>query len=344
MSANAPILKLILERLDSIDSRLTKVESRLIKVEDTVVKLQEYVHNESYIQERKFTTSLQKYISLRFKGAFIKVVNFGKFFLPYDNNPLTDIDGCVLAQIEPMKFKKDGKNITIDMSRTYFIEAKHAVTKTILDKKLKQFVKIIHTIRDVQDGRYIPRRKQFLFDQMIRTHSVDAFPRNIVFLMSTEKMAPDALDMIVAITSGTFSEKQYNDLLFRYISTHPLMNDINEDSSVHEYVKIMLAKASSIADIQTLLHPTSMPSAKKSQPQLHDKTMTLQPYKENILSLMIPFDSYMEIVNELKGKIGFISHDWIQLPEDVIKHGFNSRNALMNLTHNDVKPYNYASI
>ena len=199
MSANAPILQKILDRLDSIDSRLTKVETRLTVVEHEVVKLRSYVQNESYIQERKFTSFLKKYLLQQFKLGVAQVIPFGQFFVPYDNNPLTDIDGCVILHVPPMNFKRNGKNVTVDASRTFFIEAKHAITKTILDKKLRQFVKIMESIGIVQDNAYVPRKKESEFDKMIRTHEVNKFPRNIVFLLSTDKLAPDALEIILAL-------------------------------------------------------------------------------------------------------------------------------------------------
>jgi len=213
MSANGPILVQILDRLNSIDTRLSSLETRVGKLEDSVAVLHNYIGNQSKVQEEQYTIQLKTYLLNMFSNSSINILNFGNFYEPYTNEPLTDIDGCVILRslMPTAKITKNNKNIILDNSRVFFIEAKHAITKARLDKKLKQFVRIMSLIHAVQNDTYIPAdNKLYMFDNMITIHDIKKFPASFAFIFSTKKMSPDAMKIAIAINNNTLTKKLYD--------------------------------------------------------------------------------------------------------------------------------------
>ena len=336
MSANAPILQLILEKLTTIEKDVAELKKDVAELKKDVAQLktsvsvlQQYNQNSAKIQEQEFTNQLKTHLIEKHKDAIIQTVVFGNFYKVNSNDPLTDLDGCILANVPLHTFKKNGKNIRIDRSCFYILEAKHAITKALLDKKIKQFVHIINAIQYVKSAGYNPAKKT-MFDKMVDLHKLKQLPENICFLMSTEKIAPDALQILIRITTGSLTEEIYNDLLFENVYNHDLIKDIINDESVDAYVKESLQKIKSITDVYAIVNPIAPnKSEKKSQHDLYKKKETILPYRHRILNLMTPYEEYVRIIDILIGKLGFISKTEIQLPEDVMRDGFNSKNRLL---------------
>lgn len=338
-----PTFKIIFTKLDSIDTRLTNVEDRLTKVENDIyilkqdvnilkqdVKvLKDYNANESSIKEQRDAQALKSYLLDHNHGANITIIKFGNFYKPYDNNPLTDIDGCVIFRNIPVKTKYiNGKNVILDNSCVYLIESKHGITKTILDKKLKQFAIILDLIHKVQTDKYIPRKKKFKFDQMIDTNNIKQWPANIKILFSTDKMTPTVIKLITAITTDTLTDELYTNIIFDTIMTHSIMRDIHNSANVDNYVKKLLNMCNNLEDLFKIMYPMN------PIPDLNEKQMTIMEFVPQLESLLVPKSIYSEIIPILKGKLGFINNDDIQLPESLTSHGFNSKNKLLNLTIN----------
>lgn len=344
MTANTPILLQILGRLDSIDARLAVVETdvRVLKEDVKVLKedvrnLKIYNKNESLIQEKKHASLLKKYLLTYDGNATIKIIQFGNFYLPYDKNPLTDIDGCVIQKKVPFFIKGVNKQSNIyDDGRVVFIESKHSITKTILDKKLVQFVKIIRAINQVQNNEYSPmKNEKYDFDDMIRIHDIKNFPKGFAFLLSTDKMSPDSVRLAVAITRGELTEEHYYDILYDYIMLHPILKDIQNDKSVNKNIVRSLINAKTVEEFASYLQweVPGIHSTPKEKAE-YKKKETLRPYINGLKSLLVPYNDYKDILTILKGKIGFISVDEIQLPEHVIQYGFNGNNRLLNSIYN----------
>jgi hypothetical protein len=327
MSANAPILKLILEKLTVLESDMSGVKADIQELKSDVKELkivtnhiQSNIKNESDIQEYLCTNQLKSYLMDRFKGDIITTVLFGNFYTPYSPQELTDIDGCVIQKTLPMTVKKNGTSIIIDKSCVYFIEAKHSITKPILEKKLNQFVVILQTMQDIHSLKNYSKAST-AFRNMVELHSLQDYPEDVCFLLSSDKMSPDAIKLVTCITTGTLTEDVYNDLLFEYIYNHPFVKDVISDKKPSQQVKEAIQKVKSIKDIQALVLEPFMKN-----------------YKMRFEVMLIPYSNYTNAVSLLQGKLGFISKSEIQLPEDIVKHGFNSKNVLLtNSQRNYVK-------
>ena len=129
-------------------------------------------------------------------------------------------------------------------------------------------------------------------------------------------MAPDAMKLITSITCGQLTEQMYDDLLFDYIFHHKIMNDVLRDKMIPDSIKVQIKSMRTLDDIRTLLEYTSLIN-----------------HKKNIESLLVPYTDYTPFL-QLKGCLGFISSIEIQLPDDLISKGFNSKNNLLNLSQN----------
>jgi uncharacterized protein YoxC len=362
MSTNAPILKLILEKLSVIESDVSelkkdmsgvkadikelktdvqtlktdvqtlktdvqtlKTDVQILKTDvhnlkQVVNRIQSNIKNESDIQEYMYSNQLKSYLMDRFKGDIITTVLFGNFYIPNATQELTDIDGCVIQKTLPMTVKRNGLNVVVDKSCVYFIEAKHSMTKPILEKKLNQFVVILQTMNGIYSRKNYSKSSTS-FRNMIVLHSLEDYPQEIHFLLSSDKMSPDVIKLVTCITSGSLTEDVYNDLLFEYIYNHPYVKDIINDKKPSQQVKEAIGKIKSLNDIQTLI----------SEPFMKN-------YKLRFEELLVPYDNYKNVATHLQGKLGFISKSEIQLPEDIVKYGFNSKNILLtNSQRNYVK-------
>jgi uncharacterized protein YdcH (DUF465 family) len=344
-----PTFTLIFTKLDSIDARLTNVETRLtnvetrltnveneiVKMKDDIKVLKDYNANESIIKEQRDSAALKKCLSETNHNATINMIKFGKFYEPYDNNPLTDIDGCVIVRSIPVHtINQNGEKIILDPSCVYLIESKHAITKTILDKKLQQFIIILELISKVQNNEYIPRKKKYKFDTTIATHNIKQWPKNIHFLFSTDKMTPTAIRLATAITTGTLSKNVYDNILFDNIKAHPIIQEIQNSETVNNYVKRRLNEFTSLDELVEIITPVRPVTATPKKLELYNKQITIMPFSARIKSLLVSINNYNDIVKVLNGKIGFINNNDIQLPESVIANGFNSTNRLLNMAVN----------
>jgi hypothetical protein len=347
MSANAPVLKLILEKLSVIESDISvlktdvsdlkkdmsgvkadikELKSDVQNLKIVVNRIQSNVKNESDIQEYMYTNQLKSYLTDRFKGDIITTVLFGNFYIANSNQELTDIDGCVIQKTIPMTVKRNGANVVIDKSCVYYIEAKHSITKPILEKKLNQFVVILQTMNGIHSHANYSKSSTS-FRNMIAMHSLEDYPEDICFLLSSDKMSPDVIKLVTCITTGSLTEDVYNDLLFEYIYNHAFVKDIITDKRASQQVKEAIGKIKSLNDIQLLILEPFMKN-----------------YKLRFQEFLIPYDNYINAVTHLQGKLGFISKSEIQLPEDIIKYGFNSKNLLLtNSQRNYVKSVGFTA-
>ncbi len=331
-------LDIIDTRLTNVETRLTHVETRLTNVENDIKVLKEdvkvlkdYNANESAIKEQRDSAALKSFLSETNHTATINMIKFGSFYKPYDNNPLTDIDGCViLKSIPAQSINPNGKKIILDASRVYLIESKHGITNAILYKKLQQFVIILDLISKVQNNDYTARKKLYKFDTMITIHNIKQWPKNIQFLFSTDKMTPTAIRLATAITTDTLTKDLYDSILLDNIKAHPIMEEIQNSETVHDYVKMRLNTFTSLTELVEII----LPIKSRNAGALYEKQITIMPFTPRIKSLLISIDNYKHIIKILKGKIGFINHNDIQLPESVIADGFNSKNRLLNMAIN----------
>jgi len=337
-----PTFTTIFNKLDRIEVRLTNVETRLTNVENDIAimkkdikNLKDYNKNESAIREQKDSHALKQYLSDMNHSATINMVKFGNFYIPFNNEPLTDIDGCVIFKTIPVpSINRNGKKIFLDNSCVYLIESKHGITNAILNKKLKQFITILDLISKVQNNKYIKKSKTYNFDTMIETYNIKEWPTHIKFLLASDKMTPTVIKLVTAITTDTLTDELYNALLFDNIKTHPIMQEIQNSEIVHDYVKKQLNICNSLIELEAIIYPAEPVKNTPSQLDFYDKRKTILPFTPHIESLLVPIDEYKTMTNVLKGKIGFINNDDIQLPESVISNGFNSKNRLLNMAAN----------
>lgn len=342
-SPHAPFFILLLNKLTGIEGDIRELKS-------DVLVLKNYNKVQSVIQEKQNAVLLKKYLNRTVGFSKNRIISFGKFYVPYNNNPLTDIDGCVIHTKVPIQIprsfikNKNDENISntknvkynvLDNSRVFFIESKHSMSKQLLDKKLGQFVQILTSINNVQRGNYAPRNKKYKFDDMIAIHNIKEFPSNISFLLSSNNMSPEAVQLAVAISRGVLDENTYSGILFDYIITHPILKDIQNDNNVDRTIVKTLINVKTLDEFSNFIKDAEPPKdASPKERSIYKKKETLQPYMERLLSLLVPYESYYDSIALLKGKIGFIEHDVIHLPEVILTHGFNTRNMILNDIYN----------
>lgn len=324
-SPNTPILHKILERLDKIDNRLDKLEVRVGTLEKTVNNIQSYIKNESDIQENRLTLHMKELLHGIYNTANIQSSLLKEFYTPSSNKILTDLDGCLIVKSHsgPVRVRnsRTGMNRNIMFDRVYIIEAKHGLTKSLIDKKLEQFCIILDTFQKIHTGVYTPKNiPDTKFDNMVLSYDLQDFPEDIYFMFASDDLSEDLRNFLILVNNGDVTESKYNEYQMKNLKSHLIISDILNDTSVGGIMKSQLNDAKTIEDIYALFTTPkkSSNSTNKYLTIVEEHRHTIMPYKSRLLSLLVPYSSVSSCYSTLKGKIGFRWINQVMWPDNTI--------------------------
>ncbi len=314
-SSNTPILLKILERLDSIDTRIEKLESKVNSLENVTNKIQAYIQTESNNKENECTDFIKQSLHQIYRFGVIEKLRFGKFYTPYDNNSLTDIDGCLFVKTSSMIVKNaNGKNRNLNYNATYFIESKHGLTMSLVHKKLKQFSLIIDTIHKYQNGEIQLSSAKENFKNMVYMHNIQHFPNRIFFIFASDFIPENLQNYLQNIHDG-IDEETYNMYMFENIKSHKLMNDVLDDNSIDITLRVHLQNAEYIKDIFNVFDVNVMSEKHRPTKKFLDGIKKIQKYKQNLYGLYEPFENMNNVFLRMQGLIGYRTKHSAILPQ-----------------------------
>jgi hypothetical protein len=313
-SSNTPILLKILERLDSIDTRIENLESKVNSLENVTIKIQSYIQTESNNKENECTDFIKQSLQRMYTFGNVEKIRFGNFYTPDDNNSLTDIDGCLFVKTSSMIVKNaNGKNRNLNYNTTYFIESKHGLTMNIVHKKLNQFVTIMNTIHNYQNGKIQLSSAKDNFKNMVLIHDIKYFPKRIFFIFASDYIPENVQNYLQTITDG-IDEETYNTYMVESIKIHKLMNDILDDNSIDGILRHHLQNAKSIKDIFNTFDVNIMSEKYRPTKKLSDEVQNIQKYKQSLTRLYEPFQDMKPVFDSLLGLIGYRTKHAVVLP------------------------------
>jgi len=323
-SPNTPILLKILDRLDKLETSvdiLNKSVNTLNKsfhildesfhtLDESFHTLDEsfhaYTKRESDIQEYHTTRSVKRLLQEQFPFAKIHISPLKNFYIPTSIEIYTDIDGCIILESPPVLVKNTkGASKELIQKQVYIIEAKHGLTKTMIDKKLKQFCTMYDILKGIQTGLVlIPDPPVTRFDNMVISYNLHEFPEDVHFVFASDDITEEDYLFLSSIANGTLTESLYNSYLMKYLKSHKIITDILDDIDVNKLIKNIVKNATSINEIYSLFVKTELPrNASKFSKAVESQKDSVAKYKDSILNLLIPFSNMNPCYESLKGRL-----------------------------------------
>ena len=310
-SPNAPILQQILQKVNTIDNRLFNVESNVSTIISNLTTLDKkfntYVKNESDIQEDLITRNIQSLFSeTRGITAVYHRLPLKVFYIPTMNTPFTDFDGCIIQEFNPISIKNKNGKKDLEERKAYIIEAKHGLTKTIIDYKLKQFC----TILDIFEGIHnhsIPIRNvdESPFDNMVHSYNLVIFPETIYFIFGSDDIPKEQEELLNRINLGTIDEDWYNEYIIKNLKSHNIVSQILDNRHVSINIKEAFKHANTLNDIRNLfIQNTLSENATNRQRLLEREKLSIKQYTSGVLNLLESFEDVSACYKKLKGRLG----------------------------------------
>lgn len=337
-SPNTQILNKILDELKSINTRLTKLEDNVSKIDERVSKLDEYVSifsnrvygyikKESDIQEKQTTEIIRRTLTQKYHPKYISINQLRDFYVHDSNNRFTDLDGCIIKRItDTWNTNTNSTKRAAAHSRVYIIEAKHGLTKRMVDEKLMQFCKMLETFEYIHIHKSeITDTKTSQFDNMVISYDLFNFPENILFIFASDDITDDVYNYIVSINEGALLKDKYDEYIVKSFKEDDIIREILNNSIIPIMIKNKLKFASSTSDISSLFTPTSLPaSASPVAVALEKYKQLLQPYAETARQLLSSYTSNAECYAMLKGKLGIYRAGTYYWDEDMLSTAHNT--------------------
>jgi hypothetical protein len=307
-------------RFSTIDARFSTIDSRMSTLEGKVTSLDTrftaYVRNESLAQEGRATQTILNSLQSEFPHTEIKRFPLRNFFIPSSEDIYTDFDGCLTVRSYlpiPIHIKNStGTSREIKgLDRAYIIEAKHGLTKKLVDEKLVQFCKILETVRAIH-AKTITRQSTH-FANMVSSYDMDTFPDDIHLIFTSDYIADEVVEYIEMIGSGALDEHAYNAVLYKNFKEHDLYKDILDDMSVSGFVKHELKTAKTVDDILRLCEHAATPPVNRKSVVLETHKTTLLPYVARIRALFVPYAKVRACHGFLLGRLGVMLYDELRM-------------------------------
>jgi hypothetical protein len=338
VSPNAPILNKILDELKSINTRLTKLEDHVSKIDERVSKLDEYVsifsnrvygyiQKESDIQEKQSTELIRRNLALKYNIKNISLHSLRNFYIHGSDKIYTDLDGCIIKRItETWNTNTNHIKRAAENSRAYIIEAKHGLTKQLVDGKLLQFCKILETFEYIRTHKEeITDTKASQFDNMVISYDLFNFPENILFIFASDDITDDLYNYIVSINEGELLQEKYDDYIIKSFKEDDIIREILDNKTIPIMIKNKIKFTSTPSDISSLFTPASLPtSARPVDVALEKYKQLLQPYTETAHNLLSSYTSNATCYAMLKGKLGIYRTGTYYWDEDMFPSAHNT--------------------
>lgn len=294
---------------------LLEILSQLKDVKSDIASIRTYIHNESKIQEKTTTYQIRDILNKRYGHAtHTSVGTLRDVYLPDSNQTFTDIDGCLLTQsrVGPVIIKNNnGRNINVTSNdeRTYFIEAKHGLTKSIIDGKLLQFCKLLDLFQKLHNGTLrAPSTPVTRFDEMVHNHGLVSYPKRIIFIFASDSIDAEHEAYIHSINAGTLTEELYNSVLVSLFKNHKTYDEILEDRDIGRLIKAELRDALTFDALRAALTLAAVPTTRRQGALEKQKQALLEKYAERISALLVPYSAMTACFSMLKGHLATYSH------------------------------------
>jgi len=188
--------KEISENFDKINEKFKEISGNFDKINERITgidtKLNLYIQNESDKQELIATINIQNKLKEMAITAKIDIFPLKYFYVPNNNDMLTDLDGCITYKLTQQSLQHQNeqfKNIIQD--KVFIIEAKHNFTKMLFDKKIEQFCKILNTFNIIKSKNKMKNIRNSMKNNKVNTNFLDMvdkynlqdFPDNIYFIL-----------------------------------------------------------------------------------------------------------------------------------------------------------------
>lgn len=300
-SPNTPILNKILDELKSMNTRLTKLEDHVSILSNRVYG---YIQKESDIQEKQSTELIRRNLALKYHIKNISLHSLRNFYIRGSDKVYTDLDGCIIKRITETwmnPIKKAAEN-----SRAYIIEAKHGLTKQLVDGKLLQFCKILESFEYIRAHKEeITDTKASQFDNMVISYDLFNFPENILFIFASDDITDDVYNYIVSINEGELVRENYDKYIVKSFKEDDIIRQILDNKTIPIMIKNKIKFASTPSDISSLFTLATLPtSARPVDIALEKYKQLLQPYAETAHKLLSSYTLNADCYAMLKGKLG----------------------------------------
>jgi hypothetical protein len=315
-TANTPILKQILAKLDvmdgrikNVEERLTSVETRLTSVETRVGTLEMnlgkfyqefkmYTQNQSRIQEN---TCLELCYTILDENNYRPIKYPLRKFFNIDGSDLTDFDGCLLIDL-PVKHPNASVNNShrirkhLYSPKTIIIEAKHNTTKDKVDKKLLQIMNIREIL--LQLPKMNMNAVSQNFKGMVQDYSLHIIPTHVMLLFASDDIASEIKEYIIQIYKG-IDESYYNQF------------------SLEELRALDIFKKKFLSDLKIPKQLKALFLHSKSHIELYialQQEKSLKIYKNTLEQYVIPFTIMSSAFSLMKENIGVVQFNKMYMP------------------------------
>ncbi len=279
-------LDLIIDKIVIIDEKLTKVSDKLDTLEN---QFKSYVKRESDIQEATVTEYVYQTLKRNFKFSTITKHSLHYFFLPNSPDQFTDIDGCLIYT--PHTPYVNG-NISTE-SHAILIEAKHALTKALVNYKIFQFCKIKSVLQDIKKNTVSEKDPSPAFQNMVLTHNLQSFPDNINFFFASDDLSYEVKEYIYKISTLTLTEEEYDAIVF--------------DSTKRDYNRIL-----EVLDYKTRKELSNLKQSSEIYSAFF-KSLNISKYDEDeqkvlhsYMNLLTPFSIAKKCFEQLENTLGIV--------------------------------------
>ncbi len=283
------------EKFDILVDKIDKLDEKFDNKFDTLEsQFKGYIKRESDIQESTVTEYMRQTLLNNFKTSKIQKHSLRFFFLPSSDDYFTDIDGCLIQTMEGRTYTNtNGKIRSNGLNHAILLEAKHSLTKSLVNYKIQQFCTIKQTIEDIKNNTIPEDIQSRSFKNMIITQSLKYFPDTMYFFFASDDLSAEVKEYIYKISTMTLTKEEYDSVILD--DTNDLVNkillflkkDIKDrlfklDKSVDNYFTFF-------RELNTLLYPK---------------------YQQKMISTLVksltPFDIAKTCFEQIKNTIGVV--------------------------------------
>jgi hypothetical protein len=282
---------------------------------------------ESDMQENQTTEIIRQNLTQKYHYNNISIHPLRDFYVHGSDKLFTDIDGCIIKRItDTWATNTNREKRAAENSRAYIIEAKHGLTKQMIDNKLMQFCKILETFEYIRTHRSeITDTKTSQFDNMVLSYDLFNFPENILFIFASDDITDDVYNYIVSINEGKIIQDRYDEYIVKSFKEDEIIREILNNNTIPLMIKNKIKFAKSPSEISSLFTPITLSSsASPVDIALEKYKINLQPYAEKALALLVSYASVADCYAMLKGLLGIYRANTYYWDEDIISPGLNT--------------------
>lgn len=282
---------ILVNKIDNLDAKLTDVSNKVDTLES---QFKGYVKHEADIQESTVTEYMRQTLLNYFKTSKVQKHSLQYFFLPSSDDQFTDIDGCLIQTMDGHTYTNiNGKLRSNEINHAIIIEAKHSLTKSLVNYKIQQFCTIKQTIEDIKTNKIPEEIQSRSFKSMIAMRSLKYFPDTMYFFFATDDLSAEVKEYIYKISTMTLTKEEYDSVIF-------------EDTK-DQYNKILLFLNKDVKDNLFKLDKTVdnyFKFFRELDTSLYPKYQ--QKMISTLVKALIPFDITQVCFKQVKNTLGVV--------------------------------------